>query len=181
MKMEIVASKAKKVDVEVRYKIVVSNTGEIEGKATLKERLPEGFKVSESNPKYWKEEKDGNLTTTVELKAKESKELEVILNWKNGASNFGGRTNTVEIVNTQNPANYLETTKEDNISEATVVMSVKTGTEKKVLTVAIGTIAISGLLILLYQYQCYQIERNREIRHVVVEGKNVVIKKKKQK
>ena len=60
-------------------------------------------------------------------------------------------------------------------------MSIQTGKEQKVLVVALGTISSGGLLVLLYQYQRYQKERNRAIRHVVLEGKNVVIKKKKQK
>ena len=60
-------------------------------------------------------------------------------------------------------------------------MSIQTGARQKVLVTLLGTIAASGLLVLLYQYQRYQRERGRAIRHVVLEGKDVVIKKQKQK
>ena len=85
------------------------------------------------------------------------------------------------ITDMENPANYEETDKKDNVSVATVVISVKTGAQEKILATSISAIISSGLLVLLYQYERYQKERNREIRHLVLEGKNVVIKKKRQK
>ena len=134
-KIEVVASEIGRTKIEVKYAIKVSNTGEIEGSAKVVDKIPEGFKVSSSNPNYWKSQGDGNLETTVE----------------------------------------------DNESEATVVMSIQTGARQRVLVTALGTIASSGLLVLLYQYQRYQRERGRAIRHVVLEGRDVVVKKQKQK
>ncbi len=181
IKLEVVAKKVTTSKVEVKYEVVVTNTGEIEGTANIKETLPEGFKVSNNNPSYWEEQTDGTLTTEVKLKPGQSENLEVVAVWKNGNNNFGTMRNQVQIIDTTNPANYIDSSKDDNQSQADVVMSIKTGAEQKVLGVALGTIATSGLLVLLYQYQKYQKERNREIRHVVLEGKNVVIKKKRQK
>ncbi len=181
IKLEVVAKKVTTSKVEVKYEVVVTNTGEIEGTANIKETLPAGFKTSNSNPSYWEKQTDGTLTTEVKLNPGQSENLEVVAIWKNGNNNFGTMRNQVQITDTTNPANYLDSSKDDNESQADVVMSIKTGAEQKVLGVALGTIATAGLLILLYQYQKYQKERNREIRHVVLDGKNVVIRKKKQK
>ncbi len=180
-KIEVVASELANTKVEIKYAIIISNTEEIDGTVKVVDKVPTGFKVANSNPNYWKVQEDGSLITTVDLKKKETKELEVVLKWKNENSNLGAMNNKVEIVETANPANYLETTVKDNTSEATVVMSIKTGKQRQVLVTALGTIASTGLLVLLYQYQRYQKERERAIRHVVLEGKNVVIKKQKQK
>ena len=181
IKLEVVAKKVTTSKVEVKYEVLVKNNGEIEGTAKIKETLPEGFKVANNNPSYWEEQTDGTLITEVKLNPGQSENLEVVAIWKNGNNNFGTMRNQVQITDTTNPANYLDSSKNDNESQADVVMSIKTGAEQKVLGVALGTIATAGLLILLYQYQKYQKERNREIRHVVLDGKNVVIKKKKQK
>ncbi len=153
MKLEIKSSKVSSAVVKVKYSIVVKNTGEIEGKATIKEMLPTGFKLAEDNPKYWEKDEYGNLITQVELKPGASKTLEVSVVWKNSGTNFGTMINKAQIAQTQNPADYLDINKEDDISQADVVMSIKTGAEVKVAVIALGTIAISGSLVLLYQYQ----------------------------
>ena len=75
-KIEVVASEINKTKIEVKYAIKVSNTGEIEGTARVVDKIPEGFKIANSNPNYWKAQGDGRLETTVELKAKETKEYE---------------------------------------------------------------------------------------------------------
>ena len=181
MKLEIAGSKVKNTNIQIKYSIIVSNTGEVEGTSKVVDKIPTGFKISSENPTYWKEEKEGEISTTVELKAKETKELEVALIWKNKRENYGSMINKAEITDTKNPANYLETTLEDNSSEATIVIGVLTGKKEKILVTALGSIAVGGILILLYQYERYHKERNKEIRHILLEGKNVIIRKKKQK
>ena len=179
IKMEVVASKALTTKVEIEYEVIVKNTGELKGKAKVEENIPEGLKVSSKNPEYWKQE-NGKLTKEVELEAGGEEKLGVVLEWKNGNSNFGDMNNIVKVVSTENPANYLETTEEDNTSEAEAIISVKTGASEKLLTVILGTIASCGALVLLYEYETYQRERGVAIRHVVLDGQNVVIVKKKQ-
>ena len=181
IKMDIIASKANKAKVEIRYEITVTNTGKIEGKTKVTDKIPEGFEISKQNASYWNKTANNTIETQVELKPGESKKLEVILIWKNQNDNFGTKINNVMITDMENPANYEETDKKDNVSVATVVISVKTGAQEKILATSISAIISSGLLVLLYQYERYQKERNREIRHLVLEGKNVVIKKKRQK
>ncbi len=152
IKLEVVAKKVATSKVEVKYELEVKNTGEIEGTANIKETLPAGFKVSNSNPSYWEEQTDGTLITEVKLNPGQSENLEVVAIWENGGNNFGTMRNQAQITDTNNPANFLDSNEDDNISTADVVMSIKTGAEQKVLGVALGTIATSGLLVLLYQF-----------------------------
>ncbi len=146
LKVEVVGSKINETEVVVTYSIVVRNTGKIDGTAELLERIPKGYTIEEKTSKEWKKTKDGNLTANINLKAGEEKELEVVLRWKNGNSNLGQMSNTVEITKTSNPAGYKETTIEDNKSEADVLMSVKTGVGKNVIaTVLVAVIAVGML------------------------------------
>ena len=124
--IDVVSSKVSQTNIEVTYKIIVSNTGEIEGTTTVVENIPNYFSVVEDGSKGWNTV-DGNLQTTITLKPGESKELYVLLKWKKNSNNFGLQTNTVELTNVSNPANYEEKSLEDNIAKAEVMLSVKTG------------------------------------------------------
>ena len=139
LKVEVVGSKINETEVVVTYSIVVRNTGKIDGTAELLERIPKGYTIEEKTSKEWKKTKHGNLTANINLKAG-------VLRWKNGNSNLGQMSNTVEITKTSNPAGYKETTIEDNKSEADVLMSVKTGVGKNVIaTVLVAVIAVGML------------------------------------
>ena len=105
-KVEVVARKIDNTEVKITYSIKVSNTGEIEGTAKLLENIPQNFNINEETGKEWTENADGNLEANVELQAGETKELKVVLDWIKGENNFGTQKNTVEIVETENPASY---------------------------------------------------------------------------
>ena len=143
-KVEVVGSRINSTDVKITYSIKVSNTGELDGTATVVENIPENFKINSETGSEWRQNEEGKLEAEVVLKAGETKELKVVLNWIRGDNNFGGQTNTVEIVETENPANYEETTTEDNRSEAEVVMGIKTGSATRII---IFIIALTGMLI----------------------------------
>ena len=93
--------------------------------------MPKYFKVTDGTSKEWKKQKDGTLKlATKEIKPGESKEYKVVLEWERGANNFGALVNTVELTNVENPANFKETTLENNKSKAELVLAVKSGEDR---------------------------------------------------
>ena len=180
-KVEIHRKEITTTPVEIRYVITVSNTGEIDGKGEVVERIPEGFEVSSNNPSEWVINTDGTMKYAVELKAGESKDIEVVLKWKASETNFGEKKNVALLTNIENPAGFEEENAVDNEAEATVIVTVATGKEISILIIVLGFIASAGSLILLYEYELYRKERNQPVRMVKLEGKNVVIRKEVQK
>ena len=149
-KLEVSAKKVGETAIKVKYNIVVTNTGEIDGTAVVADILPSGFTVSGENPEYWRYGENGRLETEVELKAKESKELEVVLDWVNSNDNFGSMVNKAEIEKTTNVKNFEEIDLNDNKSEAKVMMSIRTGKEEAVAGIVLLTSMISIALIVGY-------------------------------
>ena len=125
-KIEIKTKEIDKANVIVKYKIKVTNKGEMEGTATILEQIPNGYETAYL-PGYWKQTREGHLETKVKLEAGESKDLEVTLKWENQEENLGTKISTAKIVSTENQANYEDTNKKDDISETTIVISIKTG------------------------------------------------------
>ena len=150
-KVEVVGSKINSTEIKITYSILVSNTGEIDGTARIKEDIPKNFKLNSETGDQWKETEDGSLEAVVELKAGETKELKIVLNWIQGDYRFGVQKNTVKIVETNNPAGYDETTTDDNESSAEVVMGVKTGSEMSEEAIIITLIGIAMMaLVCIY-------------------------------
>ncbi len=147
MKVEIAKDKINTSNLQITYAIKVSNTGELDGKTTIYEKIPEGLSVIKTNSNDWKKTKDGNLSMLLNLKAGETKELEITLQWDNGETNFGSKTNQVAIMEVYNIANFRETTLEDNQSEATVIINIKTGGTWKILVSLLGgMVTIAGAI-----------------------------------
>ena len=155
-KVEVVGSRINSTEVKITYSIIVRNTGELGGTAVIEENIPKNFELNEETGEEWEETEDGSLEAEVELKAGETKELKVVLNWIQGDYKFGDQKNTVRIVETRNPAGYEETTTEDNESSAEVVMGVKTGSE-----IAEGTIIIVLIGITMVAFLCIYIAKKR--------------------
>ena len=143
-KIEIVGSKIGKTSLKITYGIEVSNTGEIEGTAVVLENIPSHFQVEEGTASEWKQNKEGNLEAEVTLKPGETKELIVVLSWIPGDNHFGTKQNTAEIIKTDNPAKYEETTTQDNKSQAEIVITIKTGeTTRRVVFI----LAVTGMIV----------------------------------
>ena len=180
-KVEIHRKEITTTPVEIKYVITVRNTGEIDGKGEVIEKIPEGFEVSSNNPKEWVINADGTMKYAVELKAGESKDIEVVLKWQASETNFGEKKNIALLNNVENPAGFEEENAGDNQAEATVIVTVATGKEISILIIVLGFIASAGSLILCYEYELYRKERNQPVRMVKLDGKNVVIRKEVQK
>jgi len=139
VKIEIKESRLNKVVVKFRYKIRITNEGEIAGYATeISDYIPEGLKfVAADNPK-WKQV-DGKITTdqlkNTLLQPGETAEIEVLLTWINSKDNFGLKINEAEISKDKNQSNTpdIDSTPnnkkpgEDDIDDAPVILTIKTG------------------------------------------------------
>ena len=148
--IDVVASKVQETDIVVTYKIVVSNPSEIAGTARVIESIPDFFRVTDGTSNEWTEN-GKSLNTTVELQPGETKELTVVLRWIKNSNNFGLQVNTVTLQNVENPANYEETSLEDNTSIAEVIFSVKTGGIDT--SIVLGTaliVMVGALMITIY-------------------------------
>ena len=139
-KIEINRKDLSTAKAQVVYKIVVTNTGDVEGVAEIQENIPEGMKMVKANNPDWKIGTTVATAGTKELSPKESQEFRVVLDWVNGENNIGTKENKVEI-EASNKYNVPETTTVDNKDTATVIVAIGTGD---------GTyIAIMGAMLLI--------------------------------
>ncbi len=165
VKIELVESKLSRTVLKFKYKIRVTNEGEIAGSATeISEYIPQGLRfVAADNPK-WKEV-DGKVVTDqlkdVILEPGESADVEILLTWINSKQNFGQMVNVAEISDDWNPSNTPdidstpnnEKPEEDDIDDAPVMPSIKTGAEITYIGLILGSLVIiAGGLILIKKY-----------------------------
>ena len=167
VKVEIKESQLNKVVVKFRYKIRITNEGEIAGYATeISDYIPEGLKFVAADNPNWKEV-DGKIITDALkdtlLEPGESAEVEVLLTWINGKDNFGLKVNTAEISKDKNDSNTpdIDSTPnnqkpgEDDIDDAPVILTVKTGAGENIQYVtlvasALGILSAGVILIKKY-------------------------------
>ena len=158
VKVEIKEKNIKKVTVKFRYKIKVTNEGEIAGYAKeVTDYIPEGLKfVQEDNPNWYVRE-DG-VVATDELADRllmpgESATVEIVLTWINDANNMGLKVNVAEISKDYNDSNTpdIDSTPdnkkegEDDIDDAPVILTPQTG-ETRIYYVLGGVILITMIM-----------------------------------
>ena len=119
--MIIIAYKdIKDTTITIEYKIKVTNTESIAGKAVIEEKIPKGFELAtESNPNWMKTEDTYTLQTD-EILPGETKEYVVVLNWIQDTQNEGYKSNEAKIISTENEPKFDETTVLDNKDDAVV-------------------------------------------------------------
>ena len=164
VKVEIEKSKINKIVVKFRYKIRVTNEGEIAGYAKeVSDYIPDGLKFVQADNPDWKQV-DGKIVTEklkdTLLQPGESAEVEVLLTWINGNDNLGLKVNVAEISKDYNDSNTpdIDSTPnnrkdgEDDIDDAPVILTVKTGeifnTQNMILGVATLTIISAGIVLI---------------------------------
>ena len=162
-KIELKKEEIEKTELIVKYKIKVTNTGELEGTSKIQELIPEGYKL-EYIPEYWNINAEGNLETKVNLGAGQSKELEVILRWENKEENLGTRMSTVKIEETENSANFKETDEKDNEGTVSIVIGIKTG--ETVSIVIIGMIIITAIISIYITYSRITYKKGSNIKNI---------------
>lgn len=136
-KVEIDRKKLDKTNVSVVFNVIVKNTGEVPGKVTILEKVPEGFRMYEKDNSGWKVTDNEGRITTEEMAPGKSKTYKVTLRWLGGESNMGTIKNEVAIEGAENAVGYVQLTTKNDKSDAQVIVSVSTGVEKISMVVVI--------------------------------------------
>ena len=140
VKVELHRKKLDQVTVKFRYKIRVTNEGDIPGYVKeITDYVPEGLRFDSADNPGWTDEGNNVISTTLTedilLQPGEYTEVEVVLTWINSEDNMGVMTNIAEISEDDNeydlpdkdstPDNQEEG--EDDIDDAPVMISISTG------------------------------------------------------
>ena len=156
----------KNVTVKFAYKIKIINEGEIAGYAKeIKDYIPAGLKfVAEDNPLWYEVEEGVVATAQLEntlLQPGETATVDIVLTWINGEDNMGLKTNVAEISKDYNESNTpdIDSTPdnkkpgEDDIDDAPVLLSIKTGSMPMYLTLTTFIlVTLTGGIILIKKY-----------------------------
>ena len=157
VKVDLKDSNLNNVTVKFEYSIRIYNQGEIAGYAKeISDYIPEGLKfVKEDNPQW--DEVDGKIVTraleNTLLQPGDYADVTVLLTWINGTNNLGLKNNIAEISEDYNdygtpdidstPNNKVPG--EDDIDDAPVILTVRTGKPIVYTGIAIAVIAIVSL------------------------------------
>ena len=167
VKVDLKAKDLSKVTVKFRYKIKVTNEGELEGYVKeLKDYIPDGLRFdAKDNPK-WKQISE-KVVTTDQLKdqllrPKESATVEIVLTWENSDKNLGLKVNWAEIskdYNEYDDTPDIDSTPdnrklgEDDIDNAPVILAIKTGEVRMYMTLtAIILITLAGGIYMIKKF-----------------------------
>ena len=153
-KVEIRGSRISKTTVKFKFKIKVTNEGEIAGYVKeLIDYVPEGLEFhAEDNP-LWREEDGKILTDQLKdtlLQPGESATVEIILTWINSTDNLGEKVNWAEIYEDDNEYDSpdIDSTPgnnehgEDDIDEAPVILAVVTGSAPTYITLVLASVSM---------------------------------------
>ena len=166
VKVELYRKNINDVTVKFRYKIRVTNEGEIAGYAReITDYVPEGLKFLPEDNVGWTDEGNNVISTRLLentlLEPGEYAEVEVVLTWINNEDNMGEKINTAEISEDYNdygvpdkdstPDNQKEG--EDDIDDAPVLLSVSTGQVRIYFTLGfVVLLTIAGGIILIKKF-----------------------------
>ena len=139
VKVDLKKSSLKNIVVKFEYKIRITNEGEIAGYAKeISDYIPEGLRFDQAENPLW-QEVEGKVTTDqlkdTLLNPGESAEVSIILTWINREDNMGLKVNVAEISKDYNEygTKDIDSTPnnqkpgEDDIDDAKVMLTVKTG------------------------------------------------------
>ncbi len=155
-KIELKPQEVNNVEIIVDYIIKVTNTGELAGTIRVLDKIPEGFEVVDL-PEYWKQNEDGTIETSLELGSGSNRDLILKIRWINSEENLGFISNAVELTDGDNMAKYGDINKDDDTSDAAIVISLKTGLEVNttiiVMTIISMIITVSLMIILIHTFR----------------------------
>ena len=165
VKVEVNNKRIQDTIIKFRYRIRITNEGEIAGYAKeISDYIPEGLKFNQADNPEWKEA-DGKVTTDALkdtlLEPGEAAYVDIILTWINGENNMGVKTNIAEISKDYNdshtpdidstPNNKKEG--EDDIDDAPVALMVVSGSEPTYIALIGGALLIvTGGVLLIKKY-----------------------------
>lgn len=159
-KIEIAAKQIDKTQVQIEYKIVVTNEGNVTAYVDeVIDYVSQDLQVSAATNHGWKKDAKGNLVNTSlvgeKIQPGESKELKLTVTKKMTSQNTGTIINTAEINASKSVQNLKDVDSvagnrkagEDDYSEANVIISIKTGLVRNIILFILG-IGFVSLLIL---------------------------------
>ena len=162
-KEEIRGSRMSKTTVKFKFKIRVTNEGEVAGHVgEISDYIPKGLKFIQADNPKWKEVNGKVVTDQLKdtlLQPGDSAEVEIILTWVNSEENLGLMTNIAEI--SKDDGDDIDSTPdnkkdgEDDQDDAPVILSITTGAADVYgyIGLAAGVLLIiSGGIILIKKY-----------------------------
>lgn len=163
-KLEVDAKKMKNTTVALTYRIVVTNTGNVSGKALkLVDHLPKDMEFNEKDNKGWYLGTDGKLYNESlkgeNIAPNETKEVSLVLVRNMNTENTGVISNLIEIAEAESSLNVIEQ-KENNTSTQETIISIRTGGNFVPLTVVIVIIAL-GAYAIMTERMIIKIENNK--------------------
>lgn len=149
-KVEIDGEYLKGSTILVEYEIAVTNSGEVNGYAKLiSDEIPEGMKFNSELNTDWYEGDDGKLYSVAlankELKPGETAIVKLVLTKEMTDDKVLSPINRVSLEETFNEYLIEDKNKDNNSSEATIIISLTTGHEETYIWLLIVVIAIIGL------------------------------------
>lgn len=158
VKVDLDRKKLKATIVDFVYNIKITNEGQIAGYAKeIRDDIPDGLRfIPEDNP-TWSVKEDGTIVTrqleNTLLNPGESATVQIVLRWINDENNMGVKVNWAEISEDYNDSDSkdIDSTPnnkvpdEDDIDDATVLLSIKTGSEPMYLSLAATSLVILGV------------------------------------
>ncbi len=155
VKVELDKKNLSQVTVKFRYSIRVINEGDIEGYAKeVTDYIPQGLKFVAADNPGWTDEGNNVISTRLLenklLKPGEYADVEVLLTWINNSNNMGLKVNTAEISEDYNDYDVPDEDStpdnkkpgEDDIDDAPVMLSVKTGKAVTYIGLGLGILVI---------------------------------------
>lgn len=149
-KVEIDGQYLKGSMILVEYEVAVTNTGEVEGYAKLiSDKIPEGMQFNSELNKDWYEGSDGNLYSAVLANKKllpgETATIKLVLTKEMTDDKVTSPVNTANIEETFNEYLIYDKETENNIAEATIIISLTTGKSQNYIWLILIVIAIIGM------------------------------------
>ena len=133
--------------VRVKYVIKVTNDGEIEGSAILRDIIPEGMQMDPAlNPEWTVTGNSATVESDIILPGN-SVEYEITLDWIPNKINVGVKSNVVEIVATNNKYGFEDVITSDNSTNTEVIIAVSTGAKAFVFIAQVLLVLFFGILL----------------------------------
>ena len=166
VKVELYRKNINNVVVKFRYKIRVTNEGDIPGYVKeITDYVPEGLRFDPADNPGWIDEGNNVISTTLTedilLQPGEYTEVEVVLTWINDENNMGVMTNIAEISEDDNDYDLPDKDStpdnqergEDDIDDAPVMVTVSTGAARTYFMLGgIVLITIAGGVFLIKKF-----------------------------
>lgn len=156
-KVEIDSKKLANANVTIEYKIIVSNMGEIDGYVRkVSDYLPSGFTFNSQENKNWYKQGDDLYNASLaneKIAVGQTKELTLKVSRKISANEMGTYTNIAEIADSYNEAGVTDINStpgnkvkgENDMSQADLIISIKTGKALLYTMLIISLVLIMGM------------------------------------